>query len=766
MKLHTDRNDVERSGVAQESAFRIKTTAKAFDVLSSGLYTDRILAVIRELSCNAFDAHVAAGKPKVAFEIHLPNSLEPWFHVRDEGTGLSHEQVMTLYSTYFDSTKTESNDFIGALGLGSKSPFSYTKAFEVISRHNNMRRMYSVFINEDGVPTIAHLGEFHTDELNGLEVKITVKREDFQMFAQRTSTALRWFPVKPKVIGYHNFRFAEVPQERSSGDNWKIFGSSFTSDGSKMTAVQGNVAYKVDVSKLGFSQADEVILNNGHIVGFFDIGELEVAASREEIRYDDRSKAALTARIASIRSEVMKQFEAKVNSLKGQNDWDIFIQIALLGAKVFGYAPYTIEFLSMATHPLLKKFHTQKGTFKLDAPRGHTMVGYKIGKDSSADSATLHRNAFTSGETHPDPNYVFFHNDIKTGGISRVEHYLRTIAKTGVYKQGIVLREMPLIYKKDSKPTPDKDNVMRMNPADLWTESYYAEERKVIQEQLGNIEVIKTSTLTAPPREKREIDLPVYRLKSVNQPRYGSPTVNWEKIEEFDINDGGLYFDIRNGSIITLDIPIVNPVPNGPTFRTKDCSWSATNIKSYLQFAVQLINKANGTSYKYEDVYGFGAIAQKKAKKNPDWTNIFNLLKPLIKHYEAYATFEARISLTDDAMGLRSLIVRQNGSIAYFKKGLSSLVDSSPFKLAVLPLMEDVKNFAGQEEIYKMMKSLDIDLETKFLDASAKLGYFGYSSFKDYPMLTFVDRFDHLDKAQIDLFFDYIRTIDKAANRS
>src|SRR5271156_6461407 len=139
MKLHTDRNEVERSNVASESSFRIKTTAKAFDILSSGLYTDRVLAVVRELSCNAYDAHVAANNLE-PFEIHVPNSLEPWFHVKDFGTGLSDEDVMNLYSTYFESTKTDSNDFIGALGLGSKSPFSYTKAFEVISRFEHVRR--------------------------------------------------------------------------------------------------------------------------------------------------------------------------------------------------------------------------------------------------------------------------------------------------------------------------------------------------------------------------------------------------------------------------------------------------------------------------------------------------------------------------------------------------------------------------------------------------------------------------------------------------
>ena len=117
------------SNVGETGEFRIRNSAKAFSILSSGLYANKIRAIIRELSCNAVDSHVAAGKADVPFEVHLPTALSPWFSIRDFGTGLSHEQVTKIYTTYFESTKTDSNDFIGALGLGSKSPFSYTNNF-------------------------------------------------------------------------------------------------------------------------------------------------------------------------------------------------------------------------------------------------------------------------------------------------------------------------------------------------------------------------------------------------------------------------------------------------------------------------------------------------------------------------------------------------------------------------------------------------------------------------------------------------------------
>lgn len=81
------------SNVGAISDFKIRSTAKSFQILSSSLYANKIRAIIRELSCNAFDSHVAAGKQDVPFYVHFPTYLEPYFYVRDFGIGLTHDQV-------------------------------------------------------------------------------------------------------------------------------------------------------------------------------------------------------------------------------------------------------------------------------------------------------------------------------------------------------------------------------------------------------------------------------------------------------------------------------------------------------------------------------------------------------------------------------------------------------------------------------------------------------------------------------------------------
>jgi hypothetical protein len=57
-----------------------------FQMLTSNVYNDPILAVMREWSTNACDACIAANKP-VKFDVNLPTLEETTFSVRDYGTG-------------------------------------------------------------------------------------------------------------------------------------------------------------------------------------------------------------------------------------------------------------------------------------------------------------------------------------------------------------------------------------------------------------------------------------------------------------------------------------------------------------------------------------------------------------------------------------------------------------------------------------------------------------------------------------------------------
>ena len=296
-------NQAILSNVGEIGEFRIRNSAKAFSILSSGLYANKIRAVVRELSCNAVDSHVAAGSADVPFEVHMPTMLEPWFSVRDYGVGLNHDQVTRIYTTYFESTKTDSNEFIGALGLGSKSPFSYTDNFTVTAIQNGRQGIYTAFINADGVPSIALMQAGETDQPTGVEVKFSVnERNDFIKFRTEAAYVYKWFAVKPTVLGVSGFQHEVqvyeveniVPGVHTTPSRYGTYNNSY--------AVMGNIAYPVDVPNAVENLGDLSFLLQCGMVMHFGIGELDFQASREGLSYIPQTIDSIRTKLLAVRS--------------------------------------------------------------------------------------------------------------------------------------------------------------------------------------------------------------------------------------------------------------------------------------------------------------------------------------------------------------------------------------------------------------------------------------------------------------------------------
>lgn len=305
------------SNVGQIGEFRIRNSAKAFSILSSGLYANKVRAIIRELSCNAVDSHTAAGKNTTPFDVHLPNSLEPWFSIRDYGTGLSADQVTNIYTTYFESTKTASNEFIGALGLGSKSPFSYTDNFTVTAIQNGIKGVYTAFINESGVPSIAQMMTEETSEPNGVEVKFSVNdRYDFDKFRQEARNVYTYFKLKPVVSGCADFEFKEVKYETEN----IVPGVHSLGDSRGSFALMGNIAYPIDIP-----QADQKLgklrdlLQCGLLLEF-NIGELDFQASREGLSYIDLTIDSIKKKLEGVNDALASVLTAEANAIT--NKWE------------------------------------------------------------------------------------------------------------------------------------------------------------------------------------------------------------------------------------------------------------------------------------------------------------------------------------------------------------------------------------------------------------------------------------------------------------
>ena len=304
-------NHIERHGIQKESVFRIRASAKAFSILSSNLYTDKILAIVREVSVNAQDSHIAAHNPQ-PFIIHLPNTLEPYFSVKDFGTGLSEEMMETVYTTYFESTKTESNDFTGCLGLGSKTPMSYTDSFTVISRFDGEKITYNIFLNQNGIPSIARLHQEPTTEHNGLEVVVPVKEKDFNEFRLKAQQIFKRFQNPPEIIGNSNYKLEPVTHSMH-GEGWALRSPVDEYNQGSAVAVMGSVGYRIVLSDSTLTDIQERALDLP-VDLFFKIGEVDVNAGREGLSFDAPTVANIKNRLDSmvieLRDLVSKKFDA------------------------------------------------------------------------------------------------------------------------------------------------------------------------------------------------------------------------------------------------------------------------------------------------------------------------------------------------------------------------------------------------------------------------------------------------------------------------
>lgn len=316
MKLAQNLDVAQSGGLGEGNAFTIANSPKAFEILSKNLYQDTILAPIRELSCNAYDAHVVVGCPISDIVVKLPTFANPAFTVIDYGPGLNHEQVLHLYTTYFRSTKDDSNLLIGGLGLGSKSPFAYVDQFTVISRFNGTKRTYVCF-KSGGVPNINLMHTEVTNEPNGLTVTFPVKSTDLAAFRQKTINFFTYWDVRPQVFEGSTKIDIPTPKLIFNGPKFGVFewGGNRWGTTNNISALMGQVVYAVNlgaVHNFPSELRNNPIIQQTNILLKFDIGELEISPSREELSYDTRTSTAIIARIQDVIKSYTNYVESKI----------------------------------------------------------------------------------------------------------------------------------------------------------------------------------------------------------------------------------------------------------------------------------------------------------------------------------------------------------------------------------------------------------------------------------------------------------------------
>lgn len=318
MRLLSDSlTKVSNSGLGDTVVFRIATNAKTFRGMIDTMYPNKVKAPIRELSTNAYEAHQLLKKENVPFEVKLPSAFDTNFIIRDFGPGISPEDINNIYTVLGESTKDDSNEFGGAFGLGSKSPFAYTDNFTVTSYYNGIATTYVMFKNEQGIPASSILNQEPSNEPTGIKITIDVKSGDVTKFVQEAQNVYKYFKTKPNVTGNNGYvhRYLTSGTSTVKGTGWEFFPNS---NENETVAIMGNVGYSLS----GYTGKYKELANKRGLIVHFDIGEVEPMINREGLSFEERTLKAIERRFETIVSEYSKVIQDRLNN--EPNYWDAY----------------------------------------------------------------------------------------------------------------------------------------------------------------------------------------------------------------------------------------------------------------------------------------------------------------------------------------------------------------------------------------------------------------------------------------------------------
>ncbi len=231
-------------GGGEAEAFEIDQSAEFFQILSSTLYSDKMLAVVREVMCNAWDAHIDSGRTDKAIKVTLTSQK---LIIQDYGFGIPRALMAQRYAKYGGSTKAKDEKQTGGFGLGCKAPFAYTDNFEVTSCHQHEKTIFRLALSAavvGGKPSILPIMTIPTVE-SGLTVSIDLKQgHDYTRFDTlvRNIAALGEMKVELNGVELHVIPFSEAKHD------FLFVSRKFTKDDQLISVRCGNVVYPLTES--------------------------------------------------------------------------------------------------------------------------------------------------------------------------------------------------------------------------------------------------------------------------------------------------------------------------------------------------------------------------------------------------------------------------------------------------------------------------------------------------------------------------------------
>lgn len=295
--------------------------------LLTNLYNDPETAVLREYYTNALDAHVRVGQTKPV-DIFLPTSDNPLFVVKDYGVGMSENDIEHTYSQYGESTKQDTDDEIGAYGLGCKSALAIATQFTLTSIKDGIKTTALISKTETGINKVDILPTKKTEEGNGTTVTIPIP--DVRSFTNKVTAFFKYSDAsKVKINGRHPENvFKEATKLDTPGTDAVIYTKAmgqYSYGTPEFKVIMGNVPYTLtkelfEESLSRQSISFDVGYSKMHVYFVVKIGAVDLTPPREGLRDTDKTRAKIDEMTAIYVESVRKTAQAEVDAVEKRHE--------------------------------------------------------------------------------------------------------------------------------------------------------------------------------------------------------------------------------------------------------------------------------------------------------------------------------------------------------------------------------------------------------------------------------------------------------------